>query len=137
VLEILQPLVAELHIARRDAERTRQVLIAQRRLAPSRRRRGRPMAMVRRDYFAEALALYELIAVAEGRDTEDVERWQKLRDSATGKADQPERAGRKKRRRRRGGRRRRRSEDDIDAGNGETDADVLAFDLDDSTSDAG
>jgi poly(A) polymerase len=107
VLEILQPLVAELHLARRDAERTRQLLIAQRRMTPSRRRRGRPTAMLRRDYFPEALAFYELTAQAAGRSTDDVERWQRIREAATGtKPEDVERAGRKRRRRRRGGRRR-------------------------------
>lgn len=115
-LQILQPLVAELHIARRDAERARQILIAQRRLAPSRRRRGRPMAMVRRDYFPEALVLYEMVALAEGRSTEDVERWHRMRNGAGGRTEDPERAGRKRRRRRRGGRRRRRPPtDELDA----------------------
>jgi poly(A) polymerase len=114
VLEIVQPLVAELHIARRDAERTRQVLIAQRRLAPSRRRRGRPAAMVRRDYFPEAIALYEMIARSEGRPIDDVERWTRLRagvgeGAPAAGAEDAERTGRKRRRRRRGGRRRRRS----------------------------
>ena len=66
------------------------------------------MAMVRRDYFPEALLLYEMVAVAEGRTTEDVERWHRLRDGAGGRAEDPQRTGRKRRRRRRGGRRRRR-----------------------------
>ncbi len=132
VLALLQPLVAELHLARRDAERTRQVLIAQRRLAPARRRRGRPMAMVRRDYFSEALALYELTAHAAGRDTADIERWQKLRDGAAGgnAAEEEAKASHKRRRRRRGGRRRRRAnvpsvEEILDAdGTGPMSADV-------------
>ncbi len=114
-LQILQPLVAELHIARRDAERARQILIAQRRLAPSRRRRGRPMAMVRRDYFPEALVLYEMVARAEDRGTEDIERWHRLSDGAGSRTEDPQRAGRKRRRRRRGGRRRRPPTDELAA----------------------
>ncbi|RMH36422.1 MAG: polynucleotide adenylyltransferase PcnB [Deltaproteobacteria bacterium] len=108
VLQLVQPLVAELHIARRDAERARQVVLALRRLVPSKRRRGRPMTLVRRDYFDEALALYELFARARELLLDDVERWRRLRDGAHGRPD-AETTERKRRRRRRGGRRRRRS----------------------------
>ena len=113
--EILQPLLDELNIARRDGERTRQVLLAQRRLAPSRRRRGRPLALVRRDYFDDSLALYELTALAAGRDTDDVDRWRQIKSE--GSRDQrgrpeDEDQPKKTRRRRRGGRRRRRSDDE-------------------------
>ncbi len=111
ILEILEPLARELRVARRDAERVRQILLAQRRLAPSRRRRGRPMALVRRDYFDEALALYEIMAIVDGRDTKDIDHWRKL--STEGNRDRQHPAddsgsSRKRRRRRRGGRRRRR-----------------------------
>ena len=78
ILARSQPVVQELRIARRDAERMRQILLAQRRLAPSRRRRGRPMALVRRDYFDDSLTLYEIAARAAGRDTSDVDRWRQL-----------------------------------------------------------
>jgi poly(A) polymerase len=107
VLEVLQPLVAQLHIARRDAERTRQIIVAQRRLSPARRRRGRPKAMARRDYFAEALELYEMLAVAAGRSTEDIDRWRRLGDGDDDDDSGEVEGGRRKRRRRRGGRRRR------------------------------
>ncbi|MCG8423460.1 MAG: polynucleotide adenylyltransferase PcnB [Proteobacteria bacterium] len=108
ILELGQPLIDELKIARRDAERVRQVLLAQRRLAPSRRRRGRPMALVRRDYFDEALSVYELTARAADRDTSDVERWQRLKNEGNGISDIGLDTTKKRRRRRRGGRRRRR-----------------------------
>jgi poly(A) polymerase len=113
VLEVLQPLVAQLHIARRDAERTRQIIVAQRRLSPARRRRGRPKAMARRDYFPEALALYEILAAAEGRSIEDIDRWRGLRDRAHDDDGADPDGPPRKRRRRRGGRRRR-----SDAGEG-------------------
>lgn len=113
VIEVMQPLVAQLHIARRDAERTRQILIAQRRMAPSRRRRGRPTAMARRDYFDEAVSLYELMARAEGRSTEAVDRWRRLaQEDDEAQARESNGGHGKRRRRRRGGRRRRRSGDD-------------------------
>ena len=113
VLEVLQPIVAHLHVARRDAERTRQILIAQRRMVPARRRRARPMAMVRRDYFPEALLLFDLLNRATDGDPDDVERWRRLeregsRQSGNGDGADGARDSRR-RRRRRGGRRRRRS----------------------------
>jgi poly(A) polymerase len=76
--EVLGPLVERLRISRRDAERARQILIAQKRLAPGRRRRSRPMAMVRRDYFVEALTVYELVARARGELGDEVRRWRRL-----------------------------------------------------------
>jgi poly(A) polymerase len=109
IAELMHPLVEQLRIARRDAERTRQVLLAQRRLAPARRRRGKPMAMVRRDYFEEALTMYEMLGAAEERDVSDAEYWRKLQKQGsvapTGGESRPAR----RRRRRRGGRRRRRN----------------------------
>ena len=63
---VLGPVAARLRASRRDAERARHILLAQRRLAPSKRKRMRPMALVRRDFFGEALGLYELMARASG-----------------------------------------------------------------------
>jgi len=110
-----------MRVSRRDAERARQILLAQRRIAPSRRRRGRPMALVRRDYFAEALAAFALLAPVmrpQLASDEEVQRWQRLSDEAErdggafiDEASSPPGAGeeepRRRRRRRRGGRRRR------------------------------
>ena len=110
VTHFLRPLISQIRIARRDAERARQILLAQRRLAPSRRRRGKPMALVRRDYFDEALILYQLTAQAAGRDANEVQRWHELKTrGAPGGSDAPNASvpSRKRRRRRRGGRRRR------------------------------
>lgn len=114
--ELAQPLIDELKVARRDAERIRQVLLAQRRLAPSRRRSGRPMNLVRRDYFDESLTTYELTARAQGRDTSDIQHWYQMRDEGTGVVDERDGTPRRRRRRRRGGRRRRRSSDEDDGG---------------------
>jgi hypothetical protein len=104
VVELLVPLAEELRIARRDGERARQILLAQRRLAPGKRRRGKPMALVRRDYFEDALTLYATWAEVTGRDPAEVDYWQNLAEGM----DDGERP-RKRRRRRRGGRRRRRT----------------------------
>ena len=66
VIEVLGPLVEQLHVARRDAERARQILIALRRLAPSKRRRGKPSSLLGRDYVEDAITAYELFARARG-----------------------------------------------------------------------
>lgn len=103
VHEVLQPLLSQIGVARRDAERTSQILLAQRRLAPSEKRRTKPMALVKRDYFDEALTLYELMAAAQGDVASELSFWRKLQ--VEGGAEPNAQA---QRRRRRGGRRRRR-----------------------------
>ena len=109
VLEVLHPLVQQLQIARRDAERCRQILLAQRRLAPARRRRAKPMALVRRDFFSDALLAHEMMARVGGHDASDLAYWTKLHaQDGSGERSGEFRAG-KRRRRRRGGRRRRRN----------------------------
>jgi len=111
IIAVMGPLASQLRVARRDAERCRQILLAQRRLMPERRRRGRPMNLVRRDYFDEALALYELAALAAGRSPGDMARWRELKNEGAPDSARPDEDGpvRKRRRRRRGGRRRRRN----------------------------
>jgi tRNA nucleotidyltransferase/poly(A) polymerase len=109
VLEVLHPLVQQLQIARRDAERCRQILLAQRRLAPSRRRRAKPMALVRRDFFPDALLVHEMMARIAGHDASELAYWSKLHaQDGSGEKSGEFRTG-KRRRRRRGGRRRRRT----------------------------
>ena len=104
--EVLQPLVEQLRLARRDTERTRQIVLAQRRLDPARRRRGKPMVLVGRDYFDEALTIYELLGAAAGEERADSEYWRNLQNhGSAGREDK------RQRKRRRGGRRRRRGDD--------------------------
>jgi poly(A) polymerase len=128
VESVLLPLALRLRVSRRDAERARQILIAQRRLSPLRRRRARPMALVKRDYFGEALGLYEMLAAVRGaaEPTDQSARWRSLWRTAQSEPHaegDPEGRGEaalsavegategtgKRRRRRRGGRRRRRA----------------------------
>ncbi len=107
VIEILAPLVDQLHVARRDAERARQILITLRRLHPGKRRRGKPSSLLGRDYLEDALVVFRLAGQARGDADVDevVEHWnQQLNLDEEGKP-------RKRRRRRRGGRRRRRDSD--------------------------
>ena len=117
ILELGQPLIDQLHVPRRDAERARQILLFQRRVVPARRRRGRPEAVAGRDFFDDAVLLYELSERAAGRDAPDLDelRAQSTHGDAEGHpaahpgddGDEP----RKRRRRRRGGRRRRPDQD--------------------------
>ena len=109
---LLGPVVLRLRASRRDAERARQILLALRRLAPGKRRRLRPMALVKRDYFAETLDLYEMLLRARGQSMEELDRWQTMAQraqSAPPSESSPADAVKDshRRRRRRGGRKRR------------------------------
>jgi poly(A) polymerase len=124
ILELGQPLIDQLHVPRRDAERARQILLFQRRVVPARRRRGRPEAVAGRDFFDDAVLLFELSERAAGRPAPELEelRAQSTHGDAEGhgaagapaagngvsvEGDEP----RKRRRRRRGGRRHRRGDE--------------------------
>ncbi len=106
LVEVGGDLMDELHVARRDADQVRMIMQSQRRFAQSRRRR-KPGAFVRRDYFNDALTTCELLARVEGREPDDLEYWRELRRSEG--IDDSEREN-SRRRRRRGGRRRRRGD---------------------------
>jgi hypothetical protein len=57
----------------------KQVLLAQRRFvatARSRRRKPSQPQFMRRDYFAEAILLFRLVARATGRFAEELARWE-------------------------------------------------------------
>jgi poly(A) polymerase len=117
IIEIGQPLVDQLRVPRRDAERMRQSLLAQRRIVPARRRRGRIEAVAGRDFFDDAILLFEVTERAAGREVADLEPLRKggsepddgetddgdLEIDLQSDDDQPK----KRRRRRRGGKRRR------------------------------
>ena len=104
--EISFPLIAQLHVTRRDSERLRYLLIAQRKLTAARRKGIVAELAGGRELLEDAVVLYEIleraagneigetpeITQAEGKDDDETE---------TGPDGQP-----KRRRRRRGGRRR-------------------------------
>lgn len=114
--ERAQPVLAQLRATRRDVERVRQILVVQRRLAPSKRRRARLPALPRHDWFAEALHVCELVGLTARLDeaareaaAAELDGWQRqlgdaneMQAAATGGEGEPRR-----RRRRRGGRRNR------------------------------
>jgi poly(A) polymerase len=132
IWERARPILEAMRASRRDSEFARQMLLAQRRLGPSKRRRSRPMALAKRDWFGEALALFELQNPgAEGEVAEEIARWKRmLQDShhappaREGEPSAPHGGSQgapqgghggsegeqRRRRRRRGGRRRRRGD---------------------------
>jgi poly(A) polymerase len=105
--ELSHALIAQLHVTRRDSERLKYILMAQRKLATARKKGGQAELSGGRELIDDSVLLYALleraagnegaaipepIATDEGRDDDD--------------DDDPNRP-RKRRRRRRGGRRRR------------------------------
>ena len=118
ILEIGQPLVDQLRVARRDSERLRQVLLALRRIVPARRRRGNLDGLGGRDVVEDGVLLHELLEragaapaalpAAEGEGAGEAEADADADADAEGVELDEEGQPRKRRRRRRGGRRRRR-----------------------------
>jgi poly(A) polymerase len=107
VQELANPMIVQLHVTRRDSERLRYLLLAQRKLAAAKKRGGQAELAGGRDLIEDAVLLFELLARAAGTDPEAVAlATQEGREdeAAEDDADHP----RKRRRRRRGGRRRRR-----------------------------
>jgi len=77
--EIIQPIVDSLRVSRRDLERLRQLLLVQRRISPNRRRRGRPVALARREFFPDALLLFELVhGESDPAVADELQRWRAL-----------------------------------------------------------
>ncbi|HEX4423550.1 MAG TPA: polynucleotide adenylyltransferase PcnB [Kofleriaceae bacterium] len=113
VQELAHPLIVQLHVTRRDSERLRYLLIAQRKLLAANKRGVQAELPGGREMIEDAVLLFELleraagrepgaapaIAPSEGRDD----------DEEDDDPDQP----RKRRRRRRGGRRRRREPGEV------------------------
>lgn len=108
VQELAQPLIVQLHVTRRDSERLRYLLIAQRKLLAANRRGVQAELAGGREVIGDAVLLFELMERAAGKEpgvapaiTPDEGRDDDHED------DDPDRP-RKRRRRRRGGRRHRR-----------------------------
>jgi poly(A) polymerase len=76
--EMSAALVARLRFTRRDRDRVRVILQAQRHLAPDRRRGGAAKATVRRGAFLEALLLYTIHLLSSGGDLAEVGQWKAL-----------------------------------------------------------
>jgi poly(A) polymerase len=108
IQELSQALITQLHVTRRDSERLRYLLIAQRKLAAAQKKGGQAELAGGREMIDDAILLYGLLERAAGHDAT-----LPVPTVATGEGREDE-AGeddpnqpRKRRRRRRGGRRRR------------------------------
>jgi poly(A) polymerase len=108
VHELAHPLILQLHVTRRDSERLRYLLIAQRKLVAAGKRGVRAELVGGREVIDESLLLFELMERAAGKepDAAPAVAAEGAAD-ASDEDDDPDRP-RKRRRRRRGGRRRRR-----------------------------
>jgi len=91
---LVQAICSRLRVSRRDRERLKQILVAQRRMV-HRGKRRRPSALLQRDYFPEAWQLFQMRCAITGEDRDSLERWQQLMD------DRSKEGGRRRRSRRR------------------------------------
>ena len=102
--EISFPLIAQLHITRRDSERLRYLLIAQRKLTAARRKDETAELAGGRELLDDAVLLYEILERAAGNEvgeTPEITQTEGKDDDEATENGEP-----KRRRRRRGGRRR-------------------------------
>ncbi len=109
VQELAQPMIVQLQVTRRDSERLRYLLLAQRKLHAAKKRAGQAELAGGRDLIDDAVMLFDLLE--RGAGNEPAESASLAIASSEGRDDE---AGdddpdgpRKRRRRRRGGRRRR------------------------------
>ena len=105
VKDFLSPTLTELRVPRRTQDRFRQVLVAQRRFDPGRRRR-KSEAFVRRSYFQQAVELFEIRLRAKGLSLDPVHAWRDQAglpalDPAREEPPEPSESRPKRRRRRR------------------------------------
>lgn len=107
VQELAHPMIVQLHITRRDSERLRYLLLAQRKLQAARKKGGSAELAGGRDLIEDALLLFGLLERGAGKEPEDVPAIA-MSEGRDDEADEDTGDGpRKRRRRRRGGRRRR------------------------------
>jgi poly(A) polymerase len=103
--ELAHPVIAQLHVTRRDSERLRYLLLAHRKLIAAQRRGSQAELAGGRELIEDALLLFELLERAAGRDPGAVPT---VSPQEGREDDEDEGEPRTRRRRRRGGRRRRR-----------------------------
>jgi len=109
VNELSQPLITQLHVTRRDSERLKYLLIAQRRLASAKKKGVQAELAGGRDLIDDAVLLYTLLERGAGNTAElpqPVAKGGNGSSSAAAEDDDDPNRPRKRRRRRRGGRRR-------------------------------
>ncbi len=110
VQELAQPMIVQLHVTRRDSERLRYILLAQRKLGAAKKRGGQAELAGGRDLIDDAMLLFELLNRAAGNEVPEIVAVSP-QDGRPDEADPDADADadgepRKRRRRRRGGRRR-------------------------------
>ncbi|HEX4452929.1 MAG TPA: polynucleotide adenylyltransferase PcnB [Kofleriaceae bacterium] len=110
ISELSEPLIHQLHVTRRDSERLRYLLVAQRRMAAAKKKGTQAELAGGRDLIEDAVVLYTLLDRATGGDAAlgvpEIAATEGSGPIEAGDDDDPN-APRKRRRRRRGGRRRR------------------------------
>ena len=77
--EILKPIALRLQMPRRDLYRLKQIIIALRRLLSQRanRKKPSPTQLVRKEYFPEALRLFQVYSHAVGLYQGEVVKWER------------------------------------------------------------
>ncbi len=104
--ELVHPVIVQLHVTRKDSERLRYILLAQRKLQAARKKGGQAELAGGRDLIDDAVLLFELLTRSTGQpvgDLPEVTSTGEGRDDEDGDDSDP---ATKRRRRRRGGRRR-------------------------------
>jgi tRNA nucleotidyltransferase/poly(A) polymerase len=109
VHELAHPLIVQLHVTRRDSERLRYLLVAQRKLHAAGKRGAQAEIAGGREVIDEAVLLFELMERAAGKEPQATPAITAESGAGADDEDDPDRP-RKRRRRRRGGRRRRRDQ---------------------------
>jgi tRNA nucleotidyltransferase/poly(A) polymerase len=105
--ELAHPLIAQLHVTRRDSERLRYILMAQRKLASARKKGSQAELSGGRELIDDSVLLYALLERAAGNEGVMPEPIAMEEGKDDGDEDDDPNRPRKRRRRRRGGRRRR------------------------------
>jgi len=107
VNELAHPMIVQLHVTRRDSERLRYLLIAQRKLAAAKKRGVHAELSGGREMIDDAVMLFELLERAAGNEPSTVPTVAPNEGRSDETDDDDPNRPRKRRRRRRGGRRRR------------------------------
>ncbi len=106
IQEIAHPVIVQLHVTRKDSERLRYILLAQRKLQLAKKKGGQAELAGGRELIDDAVLLFELLERAAGHEvTETPTVTSTGKDGDDEDEDDPNNP-RKRRRRRRGGRRR-------------------------------
>jgi tRNA nucleotidyltransferase/poly(A) polymerase len=105
--ELAHPLIQQLHVTRRDSERLKYILIAQRKLAAAKKRSVQAELAGGRELIDDSVLLYALLERAAGNEGAMPEPVVMDEGKADADDDDDPNRPRKRRRRRRGGRRRR------------------------------